>query len=171
MGIRQYPICGVSNKKIFRSNFGKKRKVPPLRNFPKKISCRNPTNLVLTDPSRLVGSRNTKFKFVRPLFQEILARNPGFRLEFRLPRFPAHTPGPYRLSGRRQTLTTPGPWSLVVGTGIWFAWHRNEAPKQFRSRGTFARKPVYVDDLRLIPLGRTVYQDDPKLWPHLGHGP
>ena len=143
----------------------------PLRNFPKKISCRNPTNLVLTDPSRLVGSRNTKFKFVRPLFQEILARNPGFRLEFRLPRFPAHSPGPYRVSGRRQTLTTPGPWSLVVGTGIWLAWHRNEAPKQFRSRGTFARKPEYVDDLRLIPLGRTVYPDDPKLWPHLGHGP
>ena len=30
---------------------------------------------------------------------------------------------------------------------------------------------VYVDDLRLIPLGRTVYPDDAKLWPHLGRGP
>ena len=29
----------------------------------------------------------------------------------------------------------------------------------------------YVDDLRLIPLGRTVYPDDAKLWPHLGRGP
>merc|ERR1712236_201365 len=56
----------------------------------------------------------------------------------RLPRIPAHSPGPYRSSGRRQTLATPGPWSLVVGTGIWLAWHRNEAPKQFRSRGTFS---------------------------------
>ena len=30
---------------------------------------------------------------------------------------------------------------------------------------------VYVDDLRLIPLGRTVHPDDAKLWPHLGRGP
>merc|ERR1712215_507434 len=42
--------------------------------------------------------------------------------------------GSYRLSGRPETLATPGPWSLVVGTGIWLAWHRNKAPKQFRSR-------------------------------------